>query len=140
MNNRSKLKPPIPRYFGNALVEACCLCTAGELIDEPFSSTAGRIKKAIERVNEDYVWSCIDSLDVHQFDLFSLSSLVLVSWQRLDYGSTDFGWGKPRNFGTGDLPPGCLFMRDESERKGIVVVLGLPLSAMNTFEKLVQLE
>ncbi|XP_030449998.1 omega-hydroxypalmitate O-feruloyl transferase-like [Syzygium oleosum] len=137
---RSKLKPPIPRYFGNALVEACCLCTAGELIDEPFSSTAGRIKKAIERVNEDYVWSCIDSLDVHQFDLFSLSSLVLVSWQRLDYGSTDFGWGKPRNFGTGDLPPGCLFMRDESERKGIVVVLGLPLSAMNTFEKLVQLE
>ncbi|KAI6669971.1 hypothetical protein NL676_004856 [Syzygium grande] len=137
---RSKLKPPIPRYFGNALVQACCLCTAGELIDQPFSSTAGRIKKAIERVNEDFVRSCIDCLDVYQFDLLSLNTFFLVSWQRLDYGSTDFGWGKPRNFCTGDVPTGCLFMRDESERKGIVVVMGLPLSAMNTFEKLVQLE
>ncbi|KAI6669972.1 hypothetical protein NL676_004857 [Syzygium grande] len=137
---RSKLKPPIATYFGNALVQACCLGTAGELINEPFSSTTWRIKKAIEKVNEDYVRSYIDCLDVYQPDLFSLSSLCLVSWQRLDYGSTDFGWGKPRNFCTGDVPTGCLFMRDESERKGIVVVIGLPLSAMNTFEKLVQLE
>ncbi|XP_048140298.1 omega-hydroxypalmitate O-feruloyl transferase-like [Rhodamnia argentea] len=137
---RSMMKPPMPRYIGNAVVEACCLCTVGELIDEPFSFTAGRIREAIERVNEDYVRSWIDSLDVHQFNLLSLTSLVLVSWQRFDYGSTDFGWGKPRTFGTGDLPTGCLFMADGRERKGIVVVLGLPLSAMDTFEKLVQLE
>lgn len=137
---RSKMKPPMPRYIGNAVVEACCLCTAGELIDEPISFTVGRIQEAIERVNEDYVRSWIDSLDVHQFDLLSLTSLALASWQRFDYGSTDFGWGKPRTFGTGDLPGGCLFMADGSDRKGIVVVLGLPLLAMNTFEKLVQLE
>lgn len=137
---RSKMKPPMPRYIGNAVVEACCLCTAGELIDEPISFTVGRIQEAIERVNEDYVQSWIDSLDVHQFDLLSLTSLALASWQRFDYGSTDFGWGKPRTFGTGDLPGGCLFMADGSDRKGIVVVLGLPLLAMNTFEKLVQLE
>ncbi|XP_030517916.1 omega-hydroxypalmitate O-feruloyl transferase-like [Rhodamnia argentea] len=137
---RSMMKPPMPGYIGNAVVEACCLCTVGELIDEPFSFTAGRIREAIERVNEDYVRSWIDSLDVHQFNLLSLTSLVLVSWQRFDYGSTDFGWGKPRTFGTGDLPTGCLFMADGRERKGIVVVLGLPLSAMDTFEKLVQLE
>ncbi|KAK3408051.1 hypothetical protein EUGRSUZ_J00359 [Eucalyptus grandis] len=137
---RSKMKPPMPRYIGNAVVEACCLCTAGELIDEPISFTVGRIQEAIERVNEDYVRSWIDSLDVHQFDLLSLTSLALASWQRFDYGSTDFGWGKPRTFGTGDLREGCLFMADGSDRKGIVVVLGLPLLAMNTFEKLVQLE
>ncbi|KAI6669966.1 hypothetical protein NL676_004851 [Syzygium grande] len=39
---RSKLSPPVPDgYFGNAVVFPCCLCTAGELIDEPISSTAG---------------------------------------------------------------------------------------------------
>ncbi|KAI6669968.1 hypothetical protein NL676_004853 [Syzygium grande] len=129
----------MPGYIGNA-VKACCLCTAGELIDEPLSFTAGRIQEAIERVNEDYVWSWIHSLDVNQFDLLSLTSLVLVSWQRFDYGSTDFGWGKPRILGTGDLPPGCLFMADGSEKGGIVAVLVLPLLAMNTFEKPIQLE
>ncbi|KAI6669969.1 hypothetical protein NL676_004854 [Syzygium grande] len=137
---RSKMKPPMPRYIGNAVVEACCLCTAGDLINEPISFTARRIQEAIERVNEDYVWSWIDSLDVYQFDLLSLSSLALASWQRFDYVSTDFGWGKPRTLGTGHLPGGCLFMADGSEKKGIVAVLGLPLLAMSTFEKLVQLE
>ncbi|XP_030538895.1 omega-hydroxypalmitate O-feruloyl transferase-like [Rhodamnia argentea] len=139
VNFRSKLKPPIPRYFGNAIVQACCLCTAGELIDEPFSSTVGRIKKAIERVDEDYVWSWIYYLQTYQFNFFSLSSLLLTSWQRFDYDSVDFGWGKLRTLGTGDLPrTTCAFMPDGSERKGIVVVMGLPLSAMNTFEKLLQ--
>ncbi|KAF8009604.1 hypothetical protein BT93_J0574 [Corymbia citriodora subsp. variegata] len=137
---RSKMKPPMPRYIGNAVVGAYCLCTAGELIGEPISSTVGRIKKAMERVNEDYVRSWIDCKDMFESDFLSLSSLGLTSWQRFDYGSTDFGWGKSRDFGIGDLPrTSCLFLTEGSQRNGILVVLGLPLSAMNTLEKLLQL-
>ncbi|XP_030535026.1 omega-hydroxypalmitate O-feruloyl transferase-like [Rhodamnia argentea] len=128
-------------YFGNAIIASSCLCTAGQLIDESISSTAGKIKEAIERVTEDYVRSSLDFMDTYQFDPYSVSSLLISSWLRLDYSCIDFGWGGPRQFGTGNPPPNlCMFMREDTEnKKGIVVVLGLPLSAMNTFQELVQI-
>ncbi|KAI6669967.1 hypothetical protein NL676_004852 [Syzygium grande] len=139
---RSMLRTSLPEgYFGNAIIAPCCLCTAGELIDEPISSTAGKIKKVVERVTEDYVRSSIDFMDMYQFDPYSVSSLLISSWLRLDYGCIDFGWGAPWQLGTGNPPPNlCLFMREGSaNKKGIVVVLGLPLSAMNTFQELVRI-
>lgn len=139
---RSKLGTSMPDgYFGNAIITSCCLCTAGQLIDEPISSAAVKIKEAIERVTEDYVRSSLDFMDTYQFDPYSVSSLLISSWVRLDYGCIDFGWGGPRQLGTGNPPPNlCMLMREETEnKKGIVVVLGLPLSAMNTFQELVQI-
>ncbi|XP_030476511.2 omega-hydroxypalmitate O-feruloyl transferase-like isoform X2 [Syzygium oleosum] len=137
VNFRSRLTTPLPDgYFGNAVALPCCLCTIGELIQEPISASAGRIKKAIECVTDDYIWSRIDYLDMYRYEGFALGTLVISSWTRLEYCYTDFGWGEPR-FGMGDLlRETCLFMT-EGKEKGITVVLGLPFSAMNTFEKLV---
>lgn len=128
-------------YFGNAVVLPCCVCTAGELIDEPISSTAERIKKAIERVNEDFVRSAIDYMDKYPFEPYRMSSLLISSWMGLDFGDFDFGWGGPRQLGTGNLlPTDCVFMREESEnKKDVAVVLGLPLSTVNTFRESVQI-
>ncbi|KAF8009602.1 hypothetical protein BT93_J0572 [Corymbia citriodora subsp. variegata] len=138
---RSKLGTSLPEeYFGNAILVPGCLCTAGELIDEPISFATGKIKKTIERVTEDYVRSSIDYMDTYYFNPYSVSSLLISSWLRLDYSCIDFGWGGPRQFGTGNPPQNlCIFMRGGSEnKKGIVVSLGLPLSAMNTFQELVR--
>lgn len=137
---RSKLSPPISDgFFGNAVVFPCCLCNTGELFDEPISSTAERIAEAIERVNEDYARSRIDYLDKYGFEEFALGTLLISSWTKLDYGSSDFGWGEPRQFGTGSLPAkSCLFMRGWRNKKDVVVVLSLPFSAMNTFQELLQ--
>ncbi|KAF8030807.1 hypothetical protein BT93_D0103 [Corymbia citriodora subsp. variegata] len=137
---RSKLSPPVPDgFFGNAVVFPCCLCNTGELIDEPFSSTAERIAEAIERVNEDYARSRIDYLDTYGFQEFALGTLLISSWTKLDYGSSDFGWGEPMQFGTGSLPAkSCLFMRGWKNKKDVVVVLSLPFSAMKTFQELLQ--
>ncbi|KAF8009564.1 hypothetical protein BT93_J0540 [Corymbia citriodora subsp. variegata] len=134
---RSRLKTPLPDgYFGNAVAMPCCLCTVGELTEEPISASARRIKNAIESVTDDYVWSRIDYLDMNRLEGFSVGTLVMSSWVRLEYGKTDFGWGEPR-FGIGGLPSSsCMFM-SEGREKGIAVVLGLPPSAMDTFEKLV---
>ncbi|KAF8014970.1 hypothetical protein BT93_H0691 [Corymbia citriodora subsp. variegata] len=137
---RSKMKMP-DGYFGNAVVLPCCLCTAGELIDEPISSTAERIKKAIEKVDEDFVLSAIDYMDKHPFEPYRMSSLLISSWMGLEFGDFDFGWGGPTQLGTGNLlPTDCVFMREESEnRKDVAVALGLPLSAVNAFQELVQI-
>ncbi|KAK3417269.1 hypothetical protein EUGRSUZ_H03012 [Eucalyptus grandis] len=136
VNFRSRLRTPLPDgYFGNAFAMPCCLCTKGELIEEPISASAERIKKAIESVTEDYIRSKIDFLDMHRFEGFPTGTLVINSWTSLEHGSTDFGWGEPR-FGTGDVSSlTCLFMT-EGREKGIAVVLGLPFSAMDTFNKL----
>ncbi|KAF8009569.1 hypothetical protein BT93_J0544 [Corymbia citriodora subsp. variegata] len=137
VNFRSRLTAPLPEgYFGNAVVFPCCLCTMGELIEEPLSASVKRIKKIIESVNGYYVQSRIDYYDINTFEQHPVGRLLISSWTRLEYGSTDFGWGEPR-FGAGKPPrETCLFMKD-GRKKGIVAVLGLPLSAMNTFEKLV---
>ncbi|KAI6669963.1 hypothetical protein NL676_004848 [Syzygium grande] len=134
---RSRLRSPLPNgYFGNAVAMPCCLCTMGELIEEPMSASAGRIKKAIESVTDDYIRSRIDYLDMNRLEGLPAATLVISSWVRLEYGNTDFGWGKPR-FGIGGLPrSSCMFM-SEGREKGIAVMLGLPLSAMDTFEKLI---
>ncbi|KAI3414335.1 uncharacterized protein J3R85_016440 [Psidium guajava] len=138
---RSKLTTPVPHgFFGNAVVFPCCLCTAGEFIDEPISSTTERITKAIDRVNEDYARSRIDYLDAYGFEEFALGTLLISSWTKLDYGSSDFGWGEPRQFGTGSLPAkSCLFMRGWRDKKDVVVVLSLPVSAMTTVQELLQI-
>ncbi|KAK3417270.1 omega-hydroxypalmitate O-feruloyl transferase [Eucalyptus grandis] len=139
VNFRYRLTPPLPDgYFGNAVALPCCLCSVGELIEEPISASAGRMKKAIESVTDNYIRSRIDYLDMYRYQGFPLGTLVITSWTGLGYGYTDFGWGEPR-FGMGDLlRETCLFMTEGKEKeKGITVVLGLPLSAMNTFEKLV---
>ncbi|XP_039157048.1 omega-hydroxypalmitate O-feruloyl transferase [Eucalyptus grandis] len=137
VNFRSRLRTPLPDgYFGNAVAMPCCLCTKGELIEEPISASAERIKKAIEGVTEDSIRSKIDFLDMHRFEGFPTGTLVINSWTSLEHGNTDFGWGEPR-FGTGDVSSlTCLFMT-EGREKGIAVVLGLPFSAMDTFNKLV---
>ncbi|XP_039159048.1 fatty alcohol:caffeoyl-CoA acyltransferase isoform X2 [Eucalyptus grandis] len=137
VNFRSRLRTLLPDgYFGNAVAMPCCLCTMGDLIEEPISASVERIKKAIESVTEDYIRSKIDFLDMHRFEGFPTGTLVINSWTSLEHGSTDFGWGEPR-FGTGDVSSlTCLFMA-EGREKGIMVVLGLPLSAMDTFNKLV---
>ncbi|XP_030442185.1 omega-hydroxypalmitate O-feruloyl transferase-like [Syzygium oleosum] len=137
VNFRSRLRTPLPDgYFGNTVVWPCCLCTKGELIEEPIFASATRIKKAIESATDSYVQSRIDYYDNNRLGGLPVDTLLMSSWTRFEYGSTDFGWGEPR-FATGDIQrQNCLFMTDGRE-KGIAVVLGLPLSAMNTFEKLV---
>ncbi|KAI6699635.1 hypothetical protein NL676_013959 [Syzygium grande] len=123
------------------MLEVGPLLTA-QLIKELISSAAKKIKKTIERVTEDYVRSSLDYMDMYQYDSYSVTSQYISSWLRLDYGCIDFGWGGPRQLSTGNTPPNlCMFMREESEnKKGILVVLGLPLSAMSTFQESVQIQ
>lgn len=42
-------------------------------------------------------------MDMYGSEEFALSTLIISSWAKLDYGNTDFGWREPRQFETGDL-------------------------------------
>ncbi|OWM79737.1 hypothetical protein CDL15_Pgr023149 [Punica granatum] len=135
---RSKFKErPLPKnYFGNLVTTNCCLTTAGELAEQPISYTVEQIRKACDLVDEDYVWSRIDYVDLYRPPLASTGTLVISSWTRMAYGCSDFGWGDPTQFGCGDLARELCVFQPEGE-KGVAVMMALPESAMNTFQKLI---
>ncbi|KAK4794864.1 hypothetical protein SAY86_012858 [Trapa natans] len=135
---RSKFKEPLPKnYFGNLVVFTCCVTTAGELSERPISYTVEQIRKACEQVDEEYVRSRMDYIDMYRPPLSTVSTLVISSWARLAYGTSDFGLGDPTQFGCGALASELCVFQPEGE-KGIGVVMTLPESAMSTFEDVIE--
>ncbi|CAL1358707.1 unnamed protein product [Linum trigynum] len=124
VDGRSRLNPTMPpTFFGNVIFHATPIATAGELAAETIADTADRIRRAISRMDDEYLRSAIDYLE----DLGSKDGVIrvpgtcrspnlkLVSWIRLPFRNADFGWGSPilirkaadYNEGTGHiLPPG----------------------------------
>ncbi|KAL5543845.1 hypothetical protein UlMin_007629 [Ulmus minor] len=142
VDGRSRFEPPIPKgYFGNAIVLTNSLCRAGEMLENPFSFTVGLVQKAVQMVNDSYMRSAIDYFEITRARPSLAATLLITTWSRLSFHTTDFGWGDPVLSGPVALPERevILFLSHGKERKSINVLLGLPASAMKTFEELMQI-
>ncbi|XP_027339319.1 omega-hydroxypalmitate O-feruloyl transferase-like [Abrus precatorius] len=140
VDGRSKFVPPIPKgYFGNAIVLTNSVCKAGELLKNPLSFSVALIRGAIELVTDSYMRSAIDYFEVTRARPSLTATLLITTWTRLSFHTTDFGWGEPLCSGPVTLPEKevILFLSHGQERKSINVLLGLPASAMEIFEALV---
>ncbi|KAJ0111000.1 hypothetical protein Patl1_01838 [Pistacia atlantica] len=139
---RSKLNTPLPKgFFGNGIVTSECTCTASELSENPFSFAVKMVQNAIKKVNEDYVQSYNDFFENISITIPPPSltgTLVITSWTRIAFNSADFGWGEASQFGSVEIPKEvCLFSpAGIKETEGVMLILGLPVSAMNTFQEL----
>ncbi|XP_015865866.3 omega-hydroxypalmitate O-feruloyl transferase [Ziziphus jujuba] len=142
VNGRHKFSPPLPKgYFGNGIVLTNSICQAKELLEKPLSFAAGKVQEAIKMVNDDYMRSAIDYFEVTRARPSLVSTLLITTWSRLSFYSTDFGWGEPVLTGPVALPEKevILFLLHGKERKGINVLLGLPAPAMNIFQELMKI-
>lgn len=142
VDGRSRFVPPIPEgYFGNAMVLTNSLCEAGELLTNPLSFTVGLVQQAIDMVTDRYMRSAIDYFETTRARPSLAATLLITTWTRLSFHTTDFGWGQPLCSGPVTLPEKevILFLSHGGERKNVNVLLGLPASAMETFEALMQL-
>ncbi|KAJ7945670.1 omega-hydroxypalmitate O-feruloyl transferase-like [Quillaja saponaria] len=142
VDGRSKFDPPIPeRYFGNAIVLTSSLCSAGELLENPPSFTVGLVHKAVKMVTDSYMRSAIDYFEITRARPSLAATLLITTWSRLSFHSTNFGWGEPIASGPVALPEKevSLFLSHGKERKSTNVLLGLPASAMKIFEGLMQI-
>ncbi|XP_059626852.1 omega-hydroxypalmitate O-feruloyl transferase-like [Cornus florida] len=140
VDGRSRFNPPMPdKFVGNVVVLTNCVCSAGELIEEPLSFTVRRVQEAIKAVTDSYLKSCIDYLEVTRAKPSLTATLLITSWTRLSFHTTDFGWGEPARAGWTDLPGNevALFLSQVKDRKNIYVILGLPPSALNIFQQLI---
>ncbi|CAI9754679.1 unnamed protein product [Fraxinus pennsylvanica] len=142
VDGRSRFEPPIPEgYFGNAIVLTNSLCKAGELVDNPFSFTVKLVQEAVKMVTDGYMRSAIDFFEATRARPSLTATLLITTWSRLSFHTTDFGWGEPVLSGPVVLPEKevILFLSHGKERKSINVLLGLPAPAMKTFEQLMQI-
>ncbi|XP_010249109.1 PREDICTED: omega-hydroxypalmitate O-feruloyl transferase-like [Nelumbo nucifera] len=142
VDGRSRFDPPLPKgYFGNGIVLTNSLCSAGELLENPLSFTVELVQKAVKMVTDGYMRSAIDYFEVTRERPSLAATLLITTWSRLSFHTTDFGWGEPLLSGPVALPEKevILFLSHGKERKSINVLLGLPASAMKMFEELVQI-
>ncbi|OVA05871.1 Transferase [Macleaya cordata] len=142
VDGRSRLDPPLPKgYFGNGIMFMDALCSVRDLLENPMSFTVGLIQKAIKLATNDYLRSAIDYVE-RMTDRPSLTATLLIStWSRLSFHTTDFGWGEPISSGpvTPPLKEVALFLSHGNERKTINVFLSLPASSMKIFQELMQI-
>ncbi|KAM0954695.1 hypothetical protein TB2_022827 [Malus domestica] len=139
VDGRPKFRPPLPKgYFGNGIVLTNSICLAGDLLDKPLSNAVGLVQDAIKMVTDSYMRSAIDYFELTRARPSLASTLLITTWSKLSFYTTDFGWGEPVLSGPVALPEKevILFLSNGTEKKIINVLLGLPASAMNVFQEL----
>lgn len=152
IDSRCRMRPPLPQgYFGNATLDVIATGRSGELVSKPLGYASSRIRAAIEKVTDEYVWSAIDFLknqpDLSQFqDLHALGNdegpfygnpnLGVISWLTLPMYGIDFGWGKEVYMGPGphDFDGDSLILPGHDGDGSLVVALCLQVAHMDAFK------
>ncbi|XP_027352628.1 spermidine hydroxycinnamoyl transferase-like [Abrus precatorius] len=154
VNCRNRLSPSLPKaYFGNATFPTVTpTCSFDDIMHKPLSYAVGKLREAIERMNDEYVRSALDYIanlkDMHLLrNTFYNSSgkgkfngdpnLYVVGWTNFSYYDTDFGWGKPLCTLPGNVnSDGKAFLMDNARGDGFIVAICLQASHIDALKKL----
>ncbi|GJS09656.1 chloramphenicol acetyltransferase-like domain-containing protein [Tanacetum coccineum] len=146
INGRARLQTPLPPgYFGNVVFVATPIVAAGELQSNPTLYASNKIHDAIAHINNDYLKSAIDYLElqpdkstlIRRFE-FEYSNIVINSWSRLRINEADFGWGQPIFMGPAyyTLSGACLLLPTSSINEGsLSVIVSLQAQHLKLFTK-----
>ncbi|RLN03663.1 anthranilate N-benzoyltransferase protein 1 [Panicum miliaceum] len=145
-NVRHRLRPPLPRsYFGNAIVRDLVTTRVEDVLARPLGFVAQAIKDAVDRVDDAYVRSVVDYLEVEsekgsqaaRGQLMPETDLWVVSWLGMPMYDADFGWGTPRFVAPAQMfGSGTAYVTQRANKDdGIAVLFGLEPEYLQCFEK-----
>ncbi|KAM6586066.1 hypothetical protein CsatB_013068 [Cannabis sativa] len=112
VNGRFALKPQVPvGYFGNVLFPTVAMAKVSDLKTKPLSYAVNCINRSVKKMDNDYLRSNIDYLEVHPnldsirrgAHTYKYPNLGIISWLRLINYEVDFGWGQPIYVGPGGI-------------------------------------
>ncbi|MED6110446.1 hypothetical protein PIB30_042967 [Stylosanthes scabra] len=153
VNCRNRVKPNLPQsYFGNATFPTVTpTCSFDDIVHKPLVYAVSNVRKAIERMNDEYVRSAIDYI-ANQKDMNSLreklynpgggksrvnSNLYIVSWANFPFYEVDFGWGKPVCLVPGSInSDGKAFVMNNGSGDDFIVAICLQKSHVDDLKKL----
>ena len=109
------------------------------MVNKPLSSVVQLIQEAIEMTDDAFIRSAIDYIEITRATASLAATLLVTSWTRLGFNTSDFGWGEAFYSGSAELPEKevVVFLPQAKDSKSIVVVMGLPSSSMKTFQNIV---
>ncbi|KAH9610951.1 hypothetical protein KSS87_001141 [Heliosperma pusillum] len=147
VDGRSRLKnPTVPKgYFGNALFFAVCVAKAGDIMHKPLWYTATKIQEAVQKMDNDYLRSSIDYLELKNglpnplmgAHKMLYPNLLINSWTKLPYYEADFGWGPPKVVGNCEIKlEGLSFLTGNSYGdESLTLAINLFSAHMPSFKK-----
>ncbi|KAL0415439.1 UNVERIFIED_CONTAM: Shikimate O-hydroxycinnamoyltransferase [Sesamum latifolium] len=146
-NGRSRLRPPLPPgYLGNVIFTITPVAISGELQSKPISYVAGMIHDVLVRMDDEYLRSALDYLEVQPdlmalvrgADTFKCPNLAITSWVGLPIHDADFGWGRPVFMGPGGIVYEglCYLLPSPTNDGSLSIAISLQKEHMKVFEKL----
>ncbi|CAL9086895.1 unnamed protein product [Musa textilis] len=148
-DGRRRLRPPLPPgYVGNVIFPTVAVATAGDVTSETTGDAASRIHGAITLVDDEYLRSALDFLEMEE-DVKSLgrwagnftsADLSITCWTSLPIYEADFGWGLPEFMGPATMFYGglCYVMPKPPAKAGggVLVAVSLEAEFMDRFKEL----
>jgi len=145
-NIRQRLRPPLPAtYFGNAIVRDLVVARVEDVLARPLGFVAQAIRDAVDRVDDAYVRSVVNYLEVEsekgsqaaRGQLMPESDLWVVSWLGMPMYDADFGWGTPRFVAPAQMfGSGTAYVTQRANKDdGIAVLFALEPEYLQCFEK-----
>ncbi|GLJ15154.1 hypothetical protein SUGI_0247880 [Cryptomeria japonica] len=141
---RTIVNPSLPRgYYGNAFILACVKTTAGMLVSSPLSYAVELIIRARTSINNEYVRSTIDMMEVRGHPHFTaVASWLISDLTKIRLRDVDFGWGKAVYGGTamggvGAIPGIITFLVPYQNSHGVegkLIHVCLPSHVMQKFQ------
>ncbi|XP_047322791.1 alcohol acyltransferase 9 [Impatiens glandulifera] len=134
VNIRDRVKPGLPSgYYGNAFVLGCARTTVKDLSDKGLGHIAGLVKKAKERIGDEYVREVVESVS-GGVSPDSVGVLILSQWSRLGLDRIDFGMKKPVHVGPICCDRYCLMLPVHDQTDAVKVMLAVPHGAVDSYQ------
>ncbi|KAI3908553.1 hypothetical protein MKX01_009355 [Papaver californicum] len=139
VNVRNRIKPTLPEgFYGNGFVLGCAQISAGELTDKGIGWASWLVRKAKERVGDEYVKSVVEMVSESSACPDSVGVLIVSQWSRLGLENVNFGMGKPIHVGPVLSDRYCLFLPVYEQRDAVKVMVAVPKSAAGKYEYIVK--
>ncbi|EEF34077.1 alcohol acyltransferase 9 [Ricinus communis] len=139
INIRKRVKPSLPNgYYGNAFVLGCAQTSVKDLTEKGIGYASMLIKRAKERVDNEYVRSVIESVSQSRMSPDSVGVLIMSQWSRLGLERVDIGMGKPVHVGPICSDRYCLILPVFNQTDSVKVVVAVPASGVDKYEILVK--
>ncbi|KAI0518744.1 hypothetical protein KFK09_006180 [Dendrobium nobile] len=139
---RRRLSHTIPSDFvGNAISVTVAIAPAAEVAA---GLPAERIREAIEKLEEEYLRSAVDYLELQEdkrrlasaVGNFTATDISVGSWNRLPLNEVDFRWGLPEFLGPAAFICPRQFLILSSPDGGVKVCCSMETEKMDSFVKL----